>query len=184
MDDGHRVMTIAHPELLLRWANKKKQVVEWMCWQLRTSMVRSRVVPIWMQSWLPSVSGLDICILQDCDISEQRAKQGRPDRCIVLHAMLGCHPQKCFNVCDDNIPYLGAAIKSYELFVSQWTQPLQLWVNSADDKLIMYFSYFSQKVRFEIPSKLSSQEKICIPSKLSSQEKICMKWQSLYSGEN
>ena len=49
---------------------------------------------------------------------------------------------------------------------------LSLLANSADDKLIMFFSYFSKKIGFDI---------LC---KLSPQETICMKCQSLFSGNN
>ena len=43
-----------------------------------------------------------------------------------------------------------------------------LWANSADDKLMTFFSFFSQKIGFDISCKLSP---------------ICMKCQILYSGK-
>ena len=46
-----------------------------------------------------------------------------------------------------------------------------LLANSADDKLVIIFSYFSQKIDFDISCKLSPAETICI------------KCQSLFSGE-
>ena len=46
-----------------------------------------------------------------------------------------------------------------------------LWVNSADDKLVIFFLIFSQKKGFDISCKLSSVET------------ICMKCQILFSGK-
>ena len=46
-----------------------------------------------------------------------------------------------------------------------------LLANSADNKLVMFFSYFSQETGFAISSKLSPLET------------ICMKWQNLFYGK-
>ena len=46
------------------------------------------------------------------------------------------------------------------------------WANLADDKLMIFSSFLSQKVGFDISCKLS-------PLKT-----VCMKYQSLYSGKN
>ena len=47
-----------------------------------------------------------------------------------------------------------------------------LWADSADDKLIIFFLFFSQKIGFDISYKLSPWEI------------ICMKCQILFSGKN
>ena len=46
------------------------------------------------------------------------------------------------------------------------------WANSADDKLVIFFSYFSQKTAFVISCKLFPMET------------ICMKCQILFPGKN
>ena len=46
-----------------------------------------------------------------------------------------------------------------------------LSANSADEELIMFFSYFFKKIGFEISCKLTPKES------------ICMKCQSLFSGK-
>ena len=47
-----------------------------------------------------------------------------------------------------------------------------LWFNSADDKLMIVFLFFSKKIGFDISCKLSPQET------------ICKKYQNLLSGKN